>query len=109
VSGLSLREPVAVDDLVLLGSPGVAADDRGELHVRGDGGVYVVEAADDLVADTGYFGSDPSRRAFGADELPGSVPADPALALTRGHSHYLDAGTTSLDGVAAVVAGRGPR
>ena len=81
----------AVDDVVLLGSPGVTPPpDR-------PGRVWVGEARGDPIADTGWFGADPS-----------SVPGVHRLATTgsRGHEGYLRPGSTSAAGVAAVVAGR---
>jgi hypothetical protein len=81
----------AVDDVVLLGSPGVTpAPDR-------PGHVWVGEARGDPIADTGWFGADPS-----------SAPGVHRLATTgsRGHGGYLRPGSTGAAGVAAVVAGR---
>ena len=86
-----------VDDVVLLGSPGVAP-----APVR-PGHVWVGEARGDPIADTGWFGPDPSSspgvRVLATGQRPGT-------AGVRGHEGYLRPGSTSAAGVAAVVAGR---
>jgi hypothetical protein len=93
---------------VLLGSPGVTpAPDR-------PGHVWVAEARGDPVADTGWFGADPSSspgvhglasRAQPARTARSGRPL-PATAGSWGHVGYLRSGSTSAAGVAAVVAGR---
>jgi pimeloyl-ACP methyl ester carboxylesterase len=100
--------PRRADDLVLLGSPGVLADQVGRLGLGGHR-VYVGEAELDPVADLGAFGADPGDRRFGAtrirvDAAPGSPWPDQVLAA---HSHYFDPGSESLRNVARVVVGRG--
>jgi pimeloyl-ACP methyl ester carboxylesterase len=103
-----LSGPRRADDLVLLGSPGVLADDVGELGLSGRR-VYVGEAPFDPVADLGAFGADPGDAGFGATP----VRADPAPGLSwparlaEAHSHYFDPGSESLRNVARVVVGHG--
>jgi alpha/beta hydrolase family protein len=86
-----------VDDVVLLGSPGVTP-----APVR-PGHVWVGEARGDPIADTGWFGPDPSSSP-GVRVL--ATGAQPGTAGVRGHEAYLRPGSTSAAGVAAVVAGR---
>jgi hypothetical protein len=87
----------AVDDVVLLGSPGVTpAPER-------PGHVWVGEARDDPVADTAWFGPDPSSSP-GVRVL--ATGPQSGTAGVRGHEGYLRPGSTSAAGVAAVVAGR---
>ncbi len=86
-----------VDDVVLLGSPGVTpAPDR-------PGHVWLGEARGDPIADAGWFGPDPSSspgvRVLATGPRPGTTGV-------RGHGEYLRPGSTSAAGVAAVVAGR---
>jgi hypothetical protein len=101
VAGLAVRAPSHVDDVVLMGSPGVRADTARELAVRR---VFVVEAARDLVADAGHFGRDPSSRRFAAERISAHEAADGSIAKpARGHSRYLSNGTASLHNLAAVV------
>lgn len=109
VIGAATRSgPKRADDLVLLGSPGVLADDVSELGLSGRR-VYVGEAPLDPVADLGAFGADPGDPAFGATP----VRADPEaglplpVRLTGAHSHYFDPGSESLRNVARVVVGHG--
>jgi uncharacterized protein YukE len=101
VAGLAVRAPSHVDDLVLMGSPGVGAEHARELAVRR---VFVLEAARDGVADVGHFGRDPSSPHFGAEPLAANEAADGSAATpARGHSGYLNRGTASLRNLAAVV------
>jgi Alpha/beta hydrolase len=96
------------DDLVLLGSPGVLADDVASLGLAGRH-VYVGEAALDPVADLGAFGRDPGDAAFGATRI--RVDAPPRISwrdrLLAAHSQYFDPGSESLRNIARVVVGRG--
>jgi hypothetical protein len=100
--------PRRADDLVLLGSPGVLADDVGELGLSGRR-VYVGEAPFDPVADLGAFGADPGDSGFGA--TPVRADPEPGLSwparLTEAHAHYFDPGSESLRNVARVVVGHG--
>ncbi|HEY6745496.1 MAG TPA: alpha/beta hydrolase [Mycobacteriales bacterium] len=107
VIGAATRSgPRRADDLVLLGSPGVLADDVGELGLSGRR-VYVGEAPFDPVADLGAFGADPGDPGFGA--TPVRADPEPGLPLpvrlTEAHSHYFDPGSESLRNVARVVVG----
>ncbi|MEJ2864389.1 alpha/beta hydrolase [Actinomycetospora flava] len=88
-----------VDDVVLLGSPGVGDPPRR---------AWVVEAAGDPVADAGWFGPDPNRApgVTGLSAREVALPDGRVLAASRGHGEYLTPGTTSAANVAAVVGGR---
>jgi len=95
-----------VDDLVVLGSPGLGVEQASALGMPVKR-IHVLEADDDPVADVGWFGRDPStmkevdRLATQGALLPdGSVGSG-----ASGHSRYLTSGTTSQWNVAAVVAG----
>lgn len=104
-TGLALQHGTGVDDVVFFGSPGIGTGDVQDLGVR-PGGVFVVEARRDPVADLAAFGPDPNR----LDGVVGISAAretvdDTALAESVGHSQYLHPDTASQYGVAAVVAG----
>jgi hypothetical protein len=95
-----------VDDLVVLGSPGLGVERVTDLEIPAKR-IHVLEADDDPVADLGWFGRDPSampevdRLATQAAQLPDGFAGSAA----SGHSRYLTSGTTSQWNVAAVVAG----
>ena len=91
-----------VDDLILLGSPGIGVDEADDIRLD-DGEVYVAEADRDWISMLSRFGADPGDEAFGATRLETDGTAD--LERITGHSGYLDAGTESQHNIAAVVAG----
>lgn len=92
-----------VDDMVVVGSPGLGVGTVHELSVP-PGHLFVGEAANDIVADLGAFGADPSSL-DGVRTLP--TGASGVLQGSHGHSEYLTDGTTSQHAVAMVVVGRG--
>jgi len=92
-----------VDDAVYLGSPGV-----GDAPGRPPGHAFVVEAGGDPVADAAWFGPDPNRApgVTGLSAREVVLPDGQVLAGSRGHSGYLEPGSTSAANIAAVVGGR---
>lgn len=95
-----------VDDLAVFGSPGLGVDDTRQLRLK-PGSVHVLEAGNDIVADTGRFGRDPDTLE-GADVLSAAskpLPDGSRGAGSAGHSDYLTPGSTSAWNLAAVVAG----
>ncbi|MCB0989387.1 MAG: hypothetical protein KDB16_00270, partial [Acidimicrobiales bacterium] len=86
-----------VDDVVVMGSPGVGGSDPRRLN----GGVrmWTMAAASDPIDDLGWFGGDPN------DPGTGWIPVD--VAGDSGHGSYLTDGSRSLDQAALVVMGRG--
>ncbi len=110
VIGAAVRvRPRLADDLVLLGSPGVLAEDVTELG-QPAGRVYVGEAPLDPVGDLGAFGADPGDRRFGAVRMRADTgPLSwPARLAGGSHSGYFDPGSEAMRNAARVVAGRGP-
>ncbi|MFE3514044.1 alpha/beta hydrolase [Streptomyces sp. NPDC059166] len=101
VCGIAARE-LGATDLVVLGSPGMRADDVAGLHT----GARVWAAKDDTdwiddvphvrVAGLGH-GADPADAGFGARR----VPAEDA----EGHTGYFAPGTDSLRAFAAIAEG----
>ncbi|MEW1694876.1 alpha/beta hydrolase [Streptomyces sp. NPDC093249] len=89
-------------DLVVLGSPGMRAENVGELGTSArvwaakDPSDWIDRVPDVRLADLGH-GTDPTDPAFGARR----VPADDA----RGHGGYFAAGTSSLRAFAAIAEG----
>ncbi|MEP6632522.1 MAG: alpha/beta hydrolase, partial [Lapillicoccus sp.] len=106
-AGLAVtRGGTGVDDLVAIGSPGLGVGSTAELGMPA-ARVHVLEAAQDPVADLGWFGRDPGRLA-GVDRPSTDatvLPDGSAGTRSLGHSSYLTPGTTSQWNVAAVVAG----
>ncbi|MDJ0359893.1 alpha/beta hydrolase [Rhodococcus sp. H29-C3] len=99
--GVRGADDTGVDDLVVVGSPGLGTGTVAELSVP-PGHVFVGEASDDRVADLGAFGTDPSR-------LEGTawLPTEGSAYLpVEGHGGYFVEGTTAQHNSALVVAGR---
>ncbi len=96
--------PGAVDDLAVLGSPGVGVDRADDLPVE-PGHVWVGAASGDPVSHLSAFGVDPAARAFGAHRFPAETAS--AMPPQAQHTHYLDAGAPTLASVARIVAGEG--
>lgn len=103
-AGFALRDSTGVDDAVHLGSPGLGVDTLARLDVPA-GHHHLLEAPWDVVADSGWFGTDPSRL-DGMQHLSTDGHSDPDLTGVRGHTSYLDDGSTSQHNLAAVGAGR---
>lgn len=107
-AGLAVQEGAPVDDLVVVGSPGVGVARASQLGLARRH-VLVGEARGDLAADLGRFEVDPGSGGFGASELPTRKGVDSRtgepLRASHGHSDYYSAGTTSLHAIAGVVAG----
>lgn len=106
--GHAMRRRPPAGDVVLLGSPGVAADSA--LALTGaPARVFVGEARGDPIADVAWFNTDPSAPAFGARVLQTDGGVDPVagtrLRPSTGHGDYYTAGSESLRNIAAVAVG----
>jgi hypothetical protein len=101
---------VSVDALVMIGSPGSAAQTASALDVKNDN-VYVGEAAWDPVVNTAFYGSDPGSASFGAHKMSVAAGVDPItgkkLAAAVGHLGYFDAGTSAMRNVALIGLNQG--
>ena len=106
-TGLALQAGTGVDDAVLFGSPGLGTDEVSDLHLPA-GHAYLLEADGDVVvADAGWFGTDPSElTGLSGLSTEESVVDGRRRSASHGHSEYLTADTTSQYALAAVVAGR---
>jgi hypothetical protein len=98
----------SVDALAVVGSPGGAVREAGQLDVPA-GRVFVGEAPWDPVVGSSYFGSDPGSASFGAAHFgvtgtgaSGGVSADGSLAGVVGHNSYFDRGTESFRNLALI-------
>ncbi len=106
VSGLASQLGTTMDDLVVIGSPGVGVDSAAALDV-GPLHVYAGAAADDVVSYLNHFGWDPTSGIFGGQvfEVDGGTAAGADLAPSSGHSEYYGRGTESLSNIASIVVG----
>lgn len=119
-TGLALQHQglaVDVDDVVLLGSPGVGGRAQGvaDLGLRPDQ-LQVATASRDVIRLAAHtlLGADPLDPGFGGDRLRAeSVERDgPGLGDLVGvadHSRYYDPGSESLYGLAEIVTGHPDR
>jgi hypothetical protein len=109
------------DDVVLVGSPGTdLAHSAADLHLSPGGHLYVGAASGDAVTwspghvtgpgavgpTLGGLGDDPSVDGYGSTRFKAEVPGYTANPIYD-HSHYFDAGSESLFGIADVVSGHG--
>lgn len=96
---------MSVDSLVIIGSPGSAAQSVDDLGMPRDQ-VFVGEAAWDPVVNTAFFGSDPGSDSFGASPMSVAGGEDPitgiSLAGASGHLGYFDAGSEAMRNMALV-------
>jgi hypothetical protein len=101
---------VKVDALVMIGSPGSAAQSVSDLRMPSDR-VFVGEAAWDPVVHSAFFGSDPGSDSFGAQHMSVDGGVDPEtgaeLSAAIGHLGYFDAGTEAMRNMALVGLNRG--
>jgi hypothetical protein len=108
-TGIAVREPLPVDEVVFIGSPGVGAYSADELAIP-QAHVFVGENRGDPVADFQHFGMDPNADGFGAREFQTDGGIDPLtnsiLREARGHSQHFDVGTESVRNLALIALGR---
>ena len=95
----------SVDALVLVGTPGSAAQSAKDLHVANTN-VWVGAAAWDPVPTSAFFGSDPSAPSYGAHPMGVSGGTDAItgqkLGQSLGHNEYFDPGTESMRNMALI-------
>ena len=98
----------SVNALVLVGTPGSAAQSAKDLHVKNTN-VWVGAAAWDPVPASAFFGSDPSSPSYGAHTMGvgggTDVITDKSLGQSIGHNEYFDPGTESIRNMALVSIG----
>lgn len=116
-----------VDDLVLVGSPGVGVTRASDLSAEA---VYSLAAANDAIAAVPVFGETPDSMSFGATRVDvgevgpggaaqgsayGSTPGSALRSTLRstlgsaigGHGGYFEPGSRSLQQLALIAAGQG--
>lgn len=96
VAGLAVRQTDVVNDLIIIGSPGIGTDDLNDLRIKGD--LWVGKAQWDVTANSGVYGADPSgiegARSF--DTGGGQNPFN-------AHDSYLVNGSTSQRSIADIL------
>jgi hypothetical protein len=96
---------VRVDDLVVLGSPGLLADDARAFALR-PGHLWVGAASGDPVSHLGWFDGDPAQSSFGARRFPAEVSGkNPRIPQPWQHVHYFDPGSQALSAIVDIVSG----
>ena len=95
----------SVNALVLVGTPGSAAQSVKDLHVK-RANVWVGSAAWDPVPTSAFFGSDPSAPSYGAHTMGvgggRDVISGAMLGQSLGHNEYFDPGTESIRNMALI-------
>ncbi|MGQ0678566.1 MAG: alpha/beta hydrolase [Actinomycetota bacterium] len=89
-----------VDNLVLVGSPGAAGNNAGDLV--GADQVWAVRAWDDMIRFSTLFaalGDDPTNNNFGSKEF--GLDSN-----QRGHSEYFERGSLGLENMAHILVGK---
>jgi hypothetical protein len=112
VSHAATDNELQVDDMVLIGSPGTGSAQTAT-DLMPEGHLFVGSADYDPVTllgapGIGALGHDPAQADFGAHRFevdPGSYRVQDLL---ENHSSYFNEGSTSLDAMSDVVAGRTP-
>jgi pimeloyl-ACP methyl ester carboxylesterase len=103
-SALSRRSS-GVDELVLVGSPGIGVERARELRVPSRH-VFVGASSRDPVSYLDWFGPDPAHERFGAIRFRAeSATRNPWLLDLDDHTRYFDPGSESLSNVSRIVVG----
>ena len=109
VAGYAARADAPIDDLVVIGSPGVGVQTVEDLGLLADH-VFVGVAGGDFIGESGYFSRTPDSDYFGATVFQtdgGDHPlADEQTLPATGHSQYYREGTESLWNIVSVATGR---
>jgi len=113
-TGLALqREHMGVDQVALIGSPGVGGDAKrvADLHLL-PSQVFVGSASTDIVTESpGLLGANPAEAGFGGTRIKAEVVGRGSMVNFGDHSHYFDAilKGESLYTLAEIASGHGDR
>jgi pimeloyl-ACP methyl ester carboxylesterase len=113
-TGLALqREHLSVDQVALIGSPGVGGDAKtvADLHLL-PSQVFVGSASTDIVTESpGLLGANPADVGFGGTRVKAEVVGRGSMVNFGDHSHYFDEVLRgeSLYTLAEIAAGHGDR
>ena len=104
------NDPISVDALAMVGSPGSTADSVADLNVT-NGNVWVGAAEWDPIPASGVFGSQPLSPSYGAQRFSVAAGVDPftgdTLAGATSHNDYFAAHGTSMRNLALIAIGAG--
>jgi len=107
--GIASGDGLAVDDTVLVGSPGAGGGNDHASDLSGN--VWVGSAENDFVTRLGNptvagLGDDPAGEGFGAHRFEVDDVSDNPMSIDN-HTAYFDPGSDSLDSIGRIVAGEG--
>lgn len=104
MAGQAIQMGLKVDDFVVVGSPGVAANSAEELGMPGH--VWAAAAdGDGFVAMTGWHGNPPTFENFGATVF--ATDGSEIHEGSEGHGEYFKEDSESLDNIAKIATGNG--
>lgn len=110
VVGETMAYSPAVDDIVVLGSPGMGVDSAADLRLPPPGNVYAEATRGDPVGHLEAYGTAPTSGAFGGVRLTTNAPGHTPIgggSDAHAHNQYFVPGSQALANIALVVAGRG--
>lgn len=108
------NEQLDVDNVVLIGSPGVGVDHASDLQVPDDTDIYASTAENDIIRSTPPFvhGPQPIGDDFGAQSFTSDPGTDGSWYTggysTDAHSEYWNQDSASLENMGRIVAGGQP-
>lgn len=108
LAGYTASTDAPMSDLVMIGSPGTAPNTVEEMGWSADH-VFVGKADGDVIAESGWFLSDPTSDYYGASVFQTDGGPHPMAEVDTlpadGHSEYYWANTESLWNISSVVTG----
>lgn len=103
VAGQALKDGLNVDNVAVIGSPGMQVNRLSDFHLEPGTGFFAGRAPGDYVSWSQNFGTDPSDPRFGATRFEtGSGDGG----QVRFHSNYFGAGSESLRNLAFIATGQ---
>lgn len=101
VTGIALRDGLQVDNVAVVGSPGIGVGSIKDLHLPPGTDLWAARAPLDPVALSEWHGTDPTDPRFGGRRfVTGEVSDD---VFPSGHSAYFEAGSDSLRNLALIA------
>lgn len=98
------QQGMSVDKIILVGSPGVPADNVQEYN---GAEVFTVQHVTDYVSMSDPHGDDPTSPQFGATVLQGNGDYFPGIDLKSPHGSYFDTDSIAITNIMSAVEGGG--